>query len=119
MTDKTYAEKLKDPRWQKFRLKIFERDYWQCMRCDCETKELHAHHLNYVGNRNPWNYEEHTIVTLCSDCHKEAHGDNAEIIYKEICPVSFMSNFYDEFSDFKDVFNTIFFKKKYHKTFKI
>jgi len=29
----TYAEKLKDPRWQKKRLEIMERDEWTCQWC--------------------------------------------------------------------------------------
>lgn len=49
-----YAEKLKDPRWQKKRLEILERDKWMCRGC-CETqKTLHVHHIFYVHGLEPW-----------------------------------------------------------------
>ena len=28
-----YSEKLRDPRWQKARLKVLERDNWTCVNC--------------------------------------------------------------------------------------
>lgn len=33
-----YKEKLKDPRWQKKRLQIFERDDWCCQKCGDERE---------------------------------------------------------------------------------
>lgn len=42
---KSYAEKLRDPRWQKKRLKIFERDGWACQDCRSTTNTLNLHHL--------------------------------------------------------------------------
>lgn len=93
MTNKTYAEKLKDPRWQKFRLMIFERDNWECLRCDCKIKQLHVHHLNYVKNKNPWNYKYDEVATLCEDCHASIHNGTIEKedVFKEIrrLPLSF------------------------------
>lgn len=77
----TYAEKLKDPRWQKKRLFILERDDWQCQLCfDTETT-LHVHHLSY--DKNPWDVPEENLVAYCEHCHlvaeslKEVH--NAEL----------------------------------------
>ena len=66
----TYLEKLQDPRWQKTRLKVLERDNFTCICCDETTKQLHVHHCYYVGRRNPWEYHLSTMVTLCVDCHK-------------------------------------------------
>lgn len=66
--DKTYAEKLRDPRWQKKRLEIFERDGWKCKYCGNADQELHVHHLTYNGN--PWNVENYFLVTLCKECHE-------------------------------------------------
>jgi hypothetical protein len=63
----TYAEKLKDPRWQKKRLQIFERDKWQCTICKCEDKTLHVHHEVYQGD--PWEAKNEELTTLCEDCH--------------------------------------------------
>lgn len=110
MTDKTYAEKLKDPRWQKKRLEIFERDYWQCMRCDCETKTLHAHHLLYIKDKEPWDYESNMIVTLCEDCHNLSHSDDEDIsmqVFKEIYPVSEVDGFGEEILNFNDFYSSM------------
>jgi hypothetical protein len=68
---KTYVEKLKDPRWQKFRLRILERDEFKCRRCRCDKRELHAHHLYYISKREPWEYPPASLITLCFQCHKE------------------------------------------------
>lgn len=66
----TYAEKLKDPRWQKKRLKIMERDNFTCQFCQSETKTLNVHHLLYHPNADPWEYEDDELLTLCELCHK-------------------------------------------------
>jgi len=42
-----YSEKLKDPRWQKKRLKVLERDNWECKQCGEKEETLHIHHLLY------------------------------------------------------------------------
>ena len=44
-----YSEKLRDPRWQKRRLEILERDAWQCQACLSTAKTLHVHHLCSTG----------------------------------------------------------------------
>lgn len=45
-----YIEKLRDPRWQKKRLQILERDGFACQSCyDTETT-LHVHHCTYTAN---------------------------------------------------------------------
>lgn len=68
----TYSEKLKDPRWQKTRLKVLERDNFTCVCCGDSTKQLHVHHCYYVSKREPWDYNHHALLTLCIDCHKSA-----------------------------------------------
>lgn len=65
---KSYREKLKDPRWQKLRLKVFERDNWKCTRCGNDKKTLHAHHEKYKGD--PWDIDIKYLSTLCEDCHE-------------------------------------------------
>lgn len=71
-----YADKLKDPRWQRVRLKVFERDNWTCLLCDATEKTLHAHHLNYAGE--PWEAPLEDITTLCEDCHRNLHNIEEE-----------------------------------------
>lgn len=39
-----YSQLLKDPRWQKKRLEILDRDDWKCTHCEAEHKTLHVHH---------------------------------------------------------------------------
>ena len=68
----TYSEKLKDPRWQKKRLKVLERDDWTCQCCS-ETKEtLHVHHKKYAKSGNPWDSPMKDLKTLCEGCHDDA-----------------------------------------------
>lgn len=66
----TYSEKLQDPRWQKTRLKVLERDNFTCVCCGETTKQLHVHHCYYVSRRDPWEYNTNTLISLCYDCHK-------------------------------------------------
>lgn len=70
----TYAEKLKDPRWQKKRLEILSRDYFMCKICGDESNTLHVHHKIYEYGKDPWDYDNSLLVTLCADCH-ESEGD--------------------------------------------
>jgi len=66
----TYSQKLKDPRWQKKRLQILERDGWQCKECLSKEKSLQVHHVVY-RKIDPWNYPDYLYQTLCEDCHQE------------------------------------------------
>lgn len=69
-----YSEKLKDPRWQKLRLEIFQRDGFACRICGATDKTLNAHHSYYEkGVEGIWDYDHRSIVTLCEDCHSEEH----------------------------------------------
>lgn len=67
----TYADKLKDPRWQKKRLEILSRDGFSCKDCYNDKKTLHVHHLNYIYGKEPWDYPNEYFTTLCEDCHSQ------------------------------------------------
>lgn len=56
-----------DPRWQKKRLKIMERDGFKCVSCQSESKTLHVHHKSYA--KKLWASPDDEMQTLCSDCH--------------------------------------------------
>lgn len=73
MAYKNYSEKLKDPRWQKKRLEIFQRDKFTCQSLGCGSTEktLHIHHLIYQKGLEPWEYNEKFLLTLCEDCHAD------------------------------------------------
>lgn len=76
----TYSEKLKDPRWQKKRLEIMQRDNFQCVTCGEKDKTLHVHHLFYISGRMPWEYLDANFRTLCWQCHEscsDPSGPNA------------------------------------------
>jgi len=79
MSKKTYAEKLRDPRWQKKRLEVLQRDGWTCQRCNAKDKTLHVHHYHYVRGKEPWEYENNSLVTLCERCHEIEASELASI----------------------------------------
>lgn len=69
-----YEELLKDPRWQRKRLEIMQRDNFTCQKCGCNDKPLNVHHLYYNKNKKPWEYDNSSLITLCEDCHREKHN---------------------------------------------
>lgn len=78
MTDtmKTYAEKLKDPRWTTFREKAFNYHRRDCQNCGQETdfsRGIQVHHLKYIKSREPWDYEMDDVMILCGFCHEDIH----------------------------------------------
>lgn len=76
-----YTELLKDPRWQKKRLEIMDRDGFTCQVCNCGIEDgvpLNVHHIAYKNNAAPWEYEDEQLITLCENCHQKIH--NKEII---------------------------------------
>jgi len=72
-----YAEKLKDPRWQKKRLTILKRDKWVCQNCYDNESTLVVHHRRYLPDKEPWDYPNHLLVTLCEECHENERTERA------------------------------------------
>lgn len=71
-----YSKKFLDPKWQKFRLSVLQRDKFRCVRCDDDKSTLHAHHTYYEEfGTDPWDYEEDTVITLCERCHEDEHAN--------------------------------------------
>jgi hypothetical protein len=68
-----YSKLLRDPRWQKLRLQIFERDDWACCKCGDTEKTLAVHHKRYIRDKKPWEYDPNDLMTLCEDCHQEEY----------------------------------------------
>lgn len=75
----TYADKLKDPRWQKKRLEILNRDDFTCQICYDGESTLHVHHKYYILNREPWEYPDNLLITLCENCHKHEEEELEDI----------------------------------------
>ena len=74
----TYAEKLKDPRWQRKRLEIFQRDGFTCRDCCSNEKTVHLHHCFYQKG-DPWDTDEKFLLTLCCDCHESRQAIEDQI----------------------------------------
>lgn len=68
---KSYVEKLKDPRWQKMRLEVLNRDDFSCVSCGDSEETLHIHHCYYDWELEPWEYELKSLITLCATCHEQ------------------------------------------------
>ena len=79
ITEMTYSEKLRDPRWQKKRLYILERDNFRCVLCGDDKKNLQVHHVVY-RKLDPWEYPNYCYQTLCVDCHKERQELTEKIV---------------------------------------
>jgi hypothetical protein len=109
----TYAQKLRDPLWQKKRLSIFSRDNWTCKSCGRNDITLHVHHLVYLPELNPWEYEDYYLITYCEICHETEHliGDQIresliEVIRQKplfIKPLSQISILCEEYPPFIDM----------------
>jgi len=69
----SYKEKLEDPRWKSKRHKIFKRDHFSCQKCDSRLK-LQVHHKKYIWDKEPWNYPDEDLTTLCEVCHSKEHN---------------------------------------------
>lgn len=78
----TYAEKLLDPRWQKKRLSILDRDNWRCKLCGDGTTTFHIHHKKYKGD--PWEVEDEDLVTYCKHCHSVVEFNKSETNFTPI-----------------------------------
>lgn len=83
----TYLEKLKDPRWQRKRKEIIDRDKSTCTVCGDTESQLHVHHGYYKTGKEPWEYDNNTLHTLCEYCHGQAE-DTMERIRYEIALIS-------------------------------
>lgn len=64
-----YSKKLRDPRWQKKRLEILQRDKFSCLMCGDKQEELHVHHRQYEKDKDPWEVDNTSLVTVCRSCH--------------------------------------------------
>ena len=94
----SYSDKLKDPRWQKMRLKVLERDEFTCRHCQSGGITLHVHHQYYEHGKDPWDYNANSLLTLCEDCHEseKSYGkEKTELFYRE---------FYNSFFESEDLF---------------
>lgn len=60
--------RVKDMKWQKLRIRIIERDNYQCVKCEeKQLSKLSAHHIKprSQGGKNVIR----NLITLCLRCH--------------------------------------------------
>lgn len=73
-----YGAALFDPRWKSKRLEILARDSNKCVLCK-SSESLQVHHRQYHFSeslnafKNPWQYDDYLMITLCEHCHKQGH----------------------------------------------
>lgn len=96
MKREEFFDQYKDPRWQKKRLEIMERDEFSCQCCYETESELNVHHRKYIKDKKIWEYNNDQLVTLCDNCHKEVHitKDRINDLISDI-PEIFLDKFLD------------------------
>jgi 5-methylcytosine-specific restriction endonuclease McrA len=89
---KTYAEKLKDPRWQRKRLFRMAIDLFQCKCCLNRKKMLVIHHKYYRTDFEPWDYPYKSLITLCQDCHDKEKSIDFKNLWKRRLKLRLVKN---------------------------
>ena len=84
MNSNDYNLSLQDPKWKAKARQIRDRDGNKCTRCGTKKNELHVHHKYYLPNREPWDYTDKALITLCVTCHEKEHAgkDISEFVRK-------------------------------------
>jgi 5-methylcytosine-specific restriction endonuclease McrA len=74
-----YYMQLKTSAWLQRKYDILYRDNFVCSNClrDNYESRLNVHHIGYLRGRKCWEYPDYLLVTLCEDCHKKEHSENA------------------------------------------
>ncbi|WP_233863518.1 HNH endonuclease [Paraburkholderia adhaesiva] len=94
-----YARQYKDPRWQRKRLEIMERDGFACVECGDNESTLNVHHVRYLRGVPPWAYPPWLLVTLCESCHEAIHDGGptiGELLYFEARCVGMTKDHFDK-----------------------
>jgi hypothetical protein len=82
----SYAEKLKDPRWQRRRLEKLSSTEFLCEGCFEDGKTVHVHHRIYRRGADPWDYPDGELAVLCEECHEIEHLEE-ELVKEAIAVV--------------------------------
>ncbi len=107
-----YAEQYKNPKWQKLRLKILERDNWACQKCGDDKSQLQVHHRRYVYGNKVWEYHETDLITLCNECHETEKELMKEVMnqFLETLKISFFAS---EINELHCLVSHALYKSKY------
>lgn len=68
-----YQKILNRKEWQDRSHYIKTRDNLKCQAFNCSTPNsiLEVHHIDYFANKNPWDYPDDMLITLCHTCHSK------------------------------------------------
>lgn len=98
----TYKEQLANPKWQKRRLEILQRDGFACQMCGDTETELHVHHKNYKGLA--WQADDEDLQTMCAHCHSYVEEMKASLSDGTLGILgALLVNLYDDCKDTKSV----------------
>lgn len=82
----TYAQQLRDPRWQRRRLEVMQEHKFTCEECGMNDRELgelgvqlSVHHVYYLSGKNLWEYPHCLLMCLCIPCHIERQEVEVDI----------------------------------------
>ena len=89
----SYSEKLQDIRWKRRRDYIKKRDYYACQACFEHNKPLYVHHRYYEADKDPWDYPDNALVSLCQECH-ELENEHTREGYERKLLKLFKKNFF-------------------------
>lgn len=73
-----YKKAFGHPLWQKKRLEIMQRDGFKCLFCGDSESQLNVHHCFYLSGRNPWDYSNESLFTLCRPCHSLISDEDSD-----------------------------------------
>lgn len=73
------------------RKQVYRRDGYRCALCD-STKYIQIHH--YIPRGKGGSNSLHNLITLCSDCHAQAHGIE---VYKNLATAEDMEQYIVEY----------------------
>lgn len=78
-THGSYGALILHPNWKAKRKEVIERDQYKCVICNSK-EDLQVHHRQYhfvkatKKFKVPWDYPQHLLITLCSNCHSRGHS---------------------------------------------
>ena len=61
-------------KYQKWRLDVFKRDNYCCLKCKSDKNKLHAHHICEFKNNENLIFEVSNGATFCEECHRKFHS---------------------------------------------
>jgi hypothetical protein len=74
-----YKEQYLNPKWQKKRLEILQRDNFKCQMCGSEDRTLHIHHFMYEKGKMIWEYDDSNFISICEQCHDTEHEEKDQL----------------------------------------